>query len=219
MNQARDEQPLHKTLHFRRLRELIVALSNYEHLNIEQFNLNRMKSYRTMGINLRGKNVITGGIGTNSCFVENNHYNVIEVPVYGKENKHTGKFLFLAQNTDFNYYIFGFLNVSIDYKKTKETGKLNERVNFTILGKYTSSVSNENKIEVFKELSGAKMIYSTSAPTEKYFDSFGNRKSAFKVDAIQLAAKICGKTVKTDPFIGTENVKIYKKKNNRNKRY
>ena len=52
-----ENTPLHKTVHWRNLRELITALCEYEHINLSEYDDKNIRCYRCFGNELKGKNV------------------------------------------------------------------------------------------------------------------------------------------------------------------
>ena len=114
-------QPLHKTTHFRRLRDVITALAKKAKLNISKYNLMNMRCYRCRGKNLHGKNVVTlNAISkSRSCFVKENDYEIYECPSTTNKEDYVGNFLVVAHNTTFDYWMLILMNHSISIKNNK----------------------------------------------------------------------------------------------------
>lgn len=72
--------PLHKTVHWRRLKEIIQLLAKLEQIDLKKFDLDHITCYRSLGIDLCGKNVQFKTKGNNAIWVSNNHYDVFEIP-------------------------------------------------------------------------------------------------------------------------------------------
>ena len=85
--------PLHKTVHWRRLRDLIQMLCDYEHINSSNYDLQNINCRRTVGNLLHGHNVSYDMCDSGrSYFVTDNNYEVFEAP--SRTNKKNKKFKF-----------------------------------------------------------------------------------------------------------------------------
>lgn len=209
--------PLHKTLHFRHLREIVESLCDHEKLDKTKYNMRAMRAYKCFGKDLKGKNVsykTNQGTTTTSCWVSDNKYDVIEIPTINSQNKFTGTYLILAKNQDFGYWIFGKMDVAIDIENTTKTNNIVENVLFEILGQYTL-VLDDNKLScVSKITDGSACNFGSDLCKNVKFDQIGVRKKAYAVleeDELNRILKKPGKFVK-ESLIDSEAVEIFKKK-------
>lgn len=207
--------PLHKRIHFRRVREAIREIAEYEGFNPDNYDLFKMTAYETVGENLKGKNV-TYNIGKGrSCFVYDNKYDVVEVPsLSNKPNSPYGSFLYFIYNRSFQYHIFGEMTVSLDADATRRSGNVRERVHFENYGKYEiifGSGDSDNRIH--KAEYGSLFDPGTTSDEHNFdFDSYNSRKKAYKTDRYKILASVGVRN--TDPYraIDSKEVKVYKKK-------
>ena len=98
--------PLHKTVNWKNLKGVIketVAfinrkIYNKEQIDLKDFDLNHIVCYRCEGIDLQGRNVVLSGFKGRSCFVDDNSYEVFEIP-FIKNNENNETFLMFAKNS------------------------------------------------------------------------------------------------------------------------
>jgi hypothetical protein len=206
--------PLHKRIHYRKVREAITELADYEGFDINDYDLFKMTVYETTGENLKGNNVTYNVAKGRSCFVFNNWYDVVEVP--SKSNKPGspyGEFLFFIYNSSFQYHIFGSMKVVLDVPRTRDTGMVQEYAHFKNHGKYEivfGGGNSDNRIH--KAEYGSNFDPGTVSNEHNFsFDSYNSRKIAYKTDRYKILAFAGVRN--TDPYkaVGNDAVKIYKK--------
>ena len=107
MQEKKNIIPLYKTIDWRKLKVIIketVAFINRksgkEQIDLNDFNLNRIVCYRCKGIDLQGKNVELSGFEGRSCFVDDNSYEIFEIPFAGN-NSEKEMYLVFAKNNSF----------------------------------------------------------------------------------------------------------------------
>lgn len=49
--------PLHKTTHWRRLRRILNSIATLENISLDNYNLEKITCYQTIGTEMQGKNV------------------------------------------------------------------------------------------------------------------------------------------------------------------
>lgn len=207
MANKRNSNSLSSTTHFRRMREAIECIAEYEKINIHNYNLYHLACYRADGKDLCGAHVTSNVINECSCWVRGNNYSVYEAP--SKNNisgSISGKFLVLAYNEDYDYYILAEMNHHIDEKLTKKLQQLIECVYYKIYGQY-----NKISERFSKNIIGEDVDLGGSAYCAHEFDSMGVRKSeGYSITTEKLLLKILkentGRTL-----IDKKSVKIYKK--------
>lgn len=208
--------PLHKTTHFRRLREAIVALCKKCNIDSSKYNLGRITCYRATGRDLNGKNTITRGTDRNrSCFVEDNSYEIYECPSTTNKEKAIGEFLMIAHNTDFDYWIVTIFKYKIAIKGNKSY------VNVSYSPKYCGYVMfNENNINIQKY---TKVVYgidhwldlgiNKGIAENRYFDETSVRENAYQFSVQAYTIK---NTKNKNHLLNTDKVvRKYNKNNNR----
>jgi hypothetical protein len=216
MNNARkDNLPLHRTLHYRKIRRLVSLLCKAEELNKEDYDLFNMRAYSCYGDTLNGKNVIYEvAAGTNcSPFVGDNLYDVIEIPAKENKEPYTGDYLLLVQNKDFDYWMFLEMYHKFDIYTTRATNRIHESVRMIPQGKYSISFDKNSVITVSKEERGFNCNFGGNRFRSEFFDQMNKRKQAYGLSAVDILNKIC-KREKNIPgsFVDNRAVKIYKKK-------
>lgn len=218
MNKA-NGQPLHKVVHYRRLKELILDFVNKEpEIDINQYDLESIRAYYTTGYNLKGHNVTYNTKNGGSPWVLDNHYEFYEIP--SKSNKKEipayGKYLFLAFNTSFKYHLFGVMTVALNKKESISQKRIIENFHFKTLGRYqVTYLQGKNKI--FKSDYGKEFEPGLPSSDHNFAaDSFNARKNNYKMDTHKILSKIDGKLANkisnNKKITGNEPVKIYKRK-------
>jgi hypothetical protein len=173
--------PLNKTTHFRRLREVITKLSQKANVNISKYNLQKIVCYRSTGMNLMGKNVLTlNSLPNRCCFVKDNDYEIYECLSTTNKEKFTGKYLMAAHNVDFDYWML----IEFEYKIKIKSGK--GYVNVTYDPKNISYVKYQNKDEVSIQAFNHPHKYELGANVIGiYFDSEFSRTNAYQTTVQQ----------------------------------
>lgn len=210
--------PLHQRAHFRRVREVITEIANYENMNIQNYDLFNMRVYDTMGVAIAGTNVSYNTDNGCSIFVEDNKYDIFEVP--SKRNKKGspyGEFIFFIHNTSFDYYMCGKMRVKLDEYSTKSRKTIVESAHYDNYGKYMITYEpNENnitKVEFGTEFGPGYNINQINY----VFDSFNSRKHAFNTSQHKILRGL-GLNI-LDPKKITDNRKVKKYGNNKRKKY
>lgn len=211
MNNNYSQKPLHKTVHFRRLREVLHLLTEKEGVNLKDYDVNNIRCYQTYGLELKGKNVtVTNVPNSRTCFVSNNKYDMFEIPsVKNKKGSCVGKFLVLIKNVSFNYYMLAELEYKILGTKN---GHLVDEAVFYVYGQY--SIESNTKRQFIKKLAAGKNCdFGDSKLQARGFDSSDFRKSVgYGTSAAKMFA--ASKHIKVNNLTVVDNseVKIYKKK-------
>lgn len=205
--------PLYKRAHFRRIKEILIELADYEGYSINNYNIDKITAYETMGVDLRGKNVRYNIEGNDSCFVGDNKYDVYEVP--SKRNKigsPYGEFLYLIFNRSFDYYLFGKLEVKLDAAKSRASKQLTESVFYKNHGKFDIIFQNgENhitKIEYGSSFNPGR----NSSEEPANFDSYNSRKKGYRTSRHKLLAELGVGNINGDKLKSKGAVKIYNNK-------
>ena len=209
-----NELPLHKTTHWRRLRGILNSLSSLEGVDLSTYNPEKIVCYRTIGSEMQGKNVKFHNTASRSCWVMDNHYDFYEIPKTGNEKNIEGKFLFLAHNTDFDYWIFG----QMEYRINKFSSSFSDNAEFLPYGTYDVTIDG-NKHLIQKKRLGRNTDYGFKNPNG-IFDALGARKKAYNTSASKLLGKSAGIKQNMHSLKGGDAVKVYKnKKKKNNKKY
>lgn len=146
-----------------------------------------------------------------SCWVSNNHYDVYEIPKVGHEFEIEGEFIFLAHNTDFDYWLFGAMEYRINKSRSISERTLFDTAEFLPFGSYDVITDGRNT-SIKKKTTTITTNYGYSAKDLKgTFDHIGSRKRAYKTSPSKLLGKLLGITSNTKALKGGEKVKVYKK--------
>lgn len=147
----------------------------------------------------------------NSCWVSDNHYDMYEIPLKGKEFQFEGKYYFLAHNTDFDYWVFGLMEYTIDTARTKLIKSLVDKAEFLPYGTYDIIVNGKQRA-IKKKTTGNNTNYGLYRQNT-LFDNLGSRKKAYNTTSSKIVGKICGIKQNITSLKGGDAVKIYKNKN------
>lgn len=204
--------PLHKTVHWRRLRDLIQMLCDYEHINSSNYDLQNINCRRTVGNLLHGHNVSYDMCDSGrSYFVTDNNYEVFEAPSKtNKKNSVYGSFLVLIHNTDFGYWMFGTMKVSLNKEKSLSSKILSEKYFYNIFGHYNVTLSDN---PTFRKTRRGDNISFGDAENNLYCGCLG-RKQSYHTSDSEILNKL-GVNNNAHRVSGGDTVKIYKKNNNR----
>jgi len=214
--------PLHKTAHFRRLREVILEIAKYEKIDISQFDPMNIKAYYAYGQSLKGHNVSYNTKDNFSTWVLDNHYEFYEIPaITNIKNSIYGKYLFFAYNVDFKYYVFGTMTVELNKAGSISAKHLIEKVYFISYGRYEITFL-DTKNSILKTDYGTDFTPGNQSTEHTFaFDSFSERKTAYKTDSYKILSSLdkgLAKQVNQNKISGNTTVKIYNKTNNNVKR-
>jgi hypothetical protein len=208
---------LHQKIHYRRTREIIVALAEKEGIDIERFDLLDMASYETIGETLKGKNVTYDTHDGSSCWVENNRYEIIEVPSkLNQKGSPYGEFIYFAYNVSFDYHLFGRMGISLNREMTTRTKLIQEIVHFEPHGKFDIVFGSNFEDNAIRKVEyGTKFTPGAHSSEHTYnFDSYNKRKSAYKLDRQTILSVTGVKLVNNNSVVDNGPVDIYKKKKN-----
>lgn len=151
--------PLHKTVHWRKFKEILKNLCNYEQINLNSYCTDNIICYTTTGDTFQGRNVNYKNKNNYSCFVSNNTYDIFEIASKGNSQKNFGEYLFVAHNKNFNYWLFGKISDKLNVRKTKEQNRVIENVIIDCFGYYEIVFKSFNEIKIFKSISRDKTTY------------------------------------------------------------
>lgn len=174
---------LHKTIKYRRFRELFIKLCRKENIGLYDYNLYNIRVYDCYGKDLKGDNVKYNIIDNCSCFVNNNYYEVYEIPKKTNKKGLIGEFLVFVRNVSFDYYILLHLNYRINYNRSKAQDKLCDIVKYHCYGKYSILADNQT---IIKDLPGSKVDYGGNLPLKHNYDSRDMRKLSYKTTSAKL---------------------------------
>ena len=195
--------PLHKTVHYRRLRETITLISKNCNVDLSKYNLNKIRCYRTNGNDLMGGNCSFVGISPNrSCFVHNNDYEIYECPRTTNKHAFVGKYLLFIKNTSFNYYML----IEMSYSISATNGKTKTSIVYKPLVCCGITVSGSKTIIDILE-----KRYLELGVNLKTKASFNARSNAYSYNDTKYVEENCKQF--NNEFITNKNepVKIYKK--------
>lgn len=124
----------------------------------------------------------------------------------GKAKRIKGKFLFLAHNTDFDYWVLS----EFQYNILSVKNKIQDTAIFDPYGIY-SIITNGNQHKVVKKVAGPNIDYGYTT-FESSFDAIGNRLKAYGKSQTGIIGKNNGIQQNLDSLKGGSAVVIYKKK-------
>ena len=210
---SKNTLPLHKTTHFRRLREVISELTKKANVNASKYNLENIKCYRALGKDLIGKNVLTLRTQRDRCcFVKDNEYEIYECPSTTNQNteKAIGEFLMIAHNIDFDYWLVVILNYSVNTNNGKAYVDVKYDPRYNGVVRYMEK--NEVKVQPFNH----PMSLALGANDNSiYFDSGLTRATAYSFFIQQHMVK---NSKNNNSKIATnEKVTVYKNKKSNNR--
>jgi hypothetical protein len=199
--------------HFRRVREVISEIAEYEGININNYDLYNIRAYDTHGENLKGKNVTYNTEGNYSCWVLDNRYDMFEVSSKSnKKGSSYGNFIFFSFNQGFQYFQFGLLDVHLDVEETKHSRFITEKVHYKPYGKYNitfeGDVNHITKVEY-----GHKFTPGNRSNEHSFvFDSYNSRKlRGYKLSQYDIFKSIGISNTDSEKLVGKSPVPIYRK--------
>lgn len=206
----KNNDPLYKTVHWRYFSNTAKYLCKYEGGSVTDYDFKNICCYTCLGCELQGSNVSYATNNNYSCWVDDNHYDYFEVPAVKNTKNYEGEYLFLAHNTDFDYWLFGDMEYTINQKSTKKAGYVVDNIVYNPCGKYDITITDKatNPIKTEK---GRNCTFGGKS-TKGKFDQMGTRKKAYHTSSGEIVAKSEGKTHNSSGLEGGETVKIYKKK-------
>lgn len=130
----------------------------------------------------------------------------------GNEFKIEGDFLYLAHNTDFDYWLFGSMEYRIDRNRTRTENILVDRAEFLPFGSY-DIITDGGSTCIRKKTTGFNSNYGFSGKELKgTFDYVGARKRAYRTTSSKLIGQVIGINSNIKSIKGGDKVKVYKKK-------
>ena len=201
---------LKQCVHWRRMREAISLLEKKEKVNLKDYDLFNITCFNISGLELQGKNTFFNNKSNLSCFVFDNFYEFFEIPKRSNLYKASGEFLFLAHNISFDYWIFGKMSHSLDFKKTKIQNNFSEKVRYTVFGHYNLLLNEKTTISVNKIVFGKNVIYGGKNSNKNNFDFLGNRKGAYGTTNSKLLNEVLAH--KNFLFVEKTKIEIFEKK-------
>lgn len=210
-NSNNDKKTLAQRTHWKKFRELLESLSRIENVHLSDYNSKDICCYTCLGDELLGVNVKFQTNGGMSCWVDDNTYDVYEIPAYSNTSKMCGEFLYLAHNVSFDYWLFGEMTYRINRGKTAANKTLYETAYYIPYGAYT--LYDENNITTIKKtVTGKHLTYGGYVGRNNYsFDHLGRRKAAYNTSHKKEVNSITGRAPKVN-VNKKKAVKIYKKK-------
>lgn len=172
----RQNNKLQKTTNWAHVKSVFRSIMNIEGINSSKYDFSNICCYSCEGISLQGNNVIFDTKGGMSCWVDNNHYDIYELPLKLNNNsKGYGKFITLAFNKDFKYWALAKTSVRLSTWKNSTY----ETVKYIPYGAYL--VPNETPVKSFrKTVTGEDFTYGGTQNRSRSFDSAGIRTHAYK---------------------------------------
>jgi hypothetical protein len=205
--------PLHQRAHFRRIREVITEICNYEGIDLYKYDLFNIRAYETQGQAHAGNNIRYGTETGRSIFVEDNHYDVFEIPKKSNNKMSPyGEFIFFIHNTSYDYYMLGTLRATLNKSKTIANRFPEESVHYVNYGKYIitfePSRNNITKVEPGKDFDPG---YHPSE-VNYIFDSYNARKHAYGTSNHKILRDLGLDITSTKKITDNKEVKVYKNK-------
>lgn len=203
----KNKEPLHKTVHYRKLRTILSNIVKIEKnfINPNMFDDKHIICYRTSGDNLVGNNVkFTNIHKSRCCFVGDNEYEVYEIPYINNNQKtpFSGEFLVLCYNVAFGYWLL----LRMTERFIVSNNVLKENIEFYSFGEY--EVTNQENLSVKKVLNGNDCDRGNiSFYNNDVFDKYRYRYYSYHIDKLGLIKKFDKKVVADNTA-----VKIYKNK-------
>lgn len=203
---AKNTLPLHKTTHFRRLREVICELTNKAKVDVTKYDLQNIKCYRSTGKNLMGKNVLTlKAQRDRCCFVKDNDYEIYECPCTTNTKSDIGEFLMIAHNIDFDYWLVIIFEYCLSTKNNKSY------VNVKYDPKYNGYVMYKNKENIVVQEFNHEFALQLGANINNvYFDNELSRSNAYNITIQQHS--INNTEHQNTKLATNEQVAVFKKK-------
>lgn len=194
---------------------MITGLAKNEGVDISKYDLMNMRAYYAVGHTLKGYNVSYNIRDGFSCWVLDNLYEVYEVPSKTNNESMYGQYLLFAHNTNYDYYIFGKMRVSLNKDESINRKRLVENVHFHNFGRYEVTFGPNNVVR--KKDNGNSFNPGSKSSSHNFgFDSFNERKKAYNTSVYKILSsfdKDFAKHANQDRLNGKEATKIYKKGN------
>ena len=202
--------PLHKTVHWRKMRDLLRILCEYENIDYSLYDFESINCRRTCGDLLEGSNV-TCDIHdkSRSYFVDNNKYDIFEVPKRGKKGQYYGSYLVLIHNTSFDFWLFGKMVSSLNRNDSIRKRAVKDTYFYDMFGH--NSVVFGDDVSFTKTKRGNAIDYGLSSNS---YNTYLDRKRSYHTNDSEILNKL-GLRNNPNNLVDNKSVKIYKKKRHR----
>lgn len=214
------QAPLHARTHWRTIRSVMNEIGKYENIIVSNYNLNDITCYECFGDTFKGNYVTYLSDADKSGWVSDNRYDVFEAPYHQNpknEYAFTGDFLYLAHNLDFDYWIFGKSKDEVVY--TTSPSKYSEIFTYSLIGRYEITFGNKPTNNYIKKVSNKHTLsLGNKTGSFKNFDELCTRKCAFERKSKDEVIKDLQKSRSKIEAVGSEPVKIYKKRKSTKRR-
>jgi hypothetical protein len=211
MARSLPQEPLEQVTHWRRLREIISAIMSLEKIPSENYDLDNIRCYRSRGSEMKGLHVTYGRADGRCCWVDDNYYDVYEIPDRSNTSRYEGEYIFLALNTYFGYYIAGWMSIGINKDVTRSFGRPIFNVDCSCYGQYSASIK-DNTTYVTK-MCRAEDFNVGYAATDSEFDPGCQRLiDGYHVTIEQVLSRITGERQNRQRFVDSKPVQIYHKR-------
>jgi len=199
--------PLHQTVHYRKLRELIVKSTKKVGIDVSKYDLQNIRCYRTTGKDLMGKTIkFTNLPYGRSTFVDDNSYEIYECPRTTNKHKFVGEYLVFYKDTSFGYYGINIMN----YKININNNIARKEITFKGICQFTATLDSI-KIDIFPS-----EYMNRGFNRDNVFNMLGRDNAYSFSEAKYLDEKVISKSKMK--ISSNDKVKIYKdKKQNNNK--
>jgi len=204
--------PLYKRAHFRRAREVITEIAKNENINIHNYDLFNIRVYDAFGQSVAGKNVSYNTDNGRAIFVEDNKYDIFEVPKNTNvKDSPYGEFIFFIHNTSYDYYMLGILRVTLDEYATKSKKIVTEAVKYNNCGQYLISYEKHDN-HITKAINGIDFDPGYLPSAVGYnFDSFNARKHSYDTSHHKILRNLGLRIESTKNLTDNKKVEIYNK--------
>jgi len=199
--------PLHQTVHYRKLRELIVKSTKKVGIDVSKYDLQNIRCYRTTGKDLMGKAIrFTNLPNGRSSFVDDNTYEIYECPRTNNKHKFVGEYLVFYKDTSFGYYGINIMNYNINIIDNKAR----KNVTFKAISQFTATLDTPITIDLFDTsfINRGRDNGSNIINMIERNNAYSYNEAKYLEDKVQTKMKISSDT----------KVKIYKDKKQNNKK-
>jgi len=179
MTAGNHNEPLHRRVHWRKIRTIFNYFAQHEGISTQAYNLEKIVCYECIGNELKGINVRYNTKNNESPWVTDNNYEIFEAEsIHNNHHNISGHFLVLAHNINFDYWIFAEMQHSINKEKSLSNGTVYEQVSYNIFGKYNVN-SDKNGVYCFKTTYGYDCNFGHKYYLRKnqLFDGIGRKKT------------------------------------------
>jgi len=204
--------PLEQRAHWRRVREVITEIAKYEDINIQNYDLFNIRAYDYVGNGMAGTNVSYNTDNGRSIFVEDNKYDIYEVPkITNDDNSPFGEFIFFIHDTSFDYYLFGIMTVSLNKSSSLANKIVTEKVHYKNYGKYMITYeehnNNINKVEFGVDYEPGFL----SSNINYTYDQYNSRKHAYNTSNHKILRDLGVAITSPKKLAGNQKTQVYNK--------